>query len=52
MTVATFAFGLPGLFVHGQRWPAVRGLLKAAPPTLAVAAYVLFALALSSTSFE
>jgi hypothetical protein len=48
-TAAALLCGLAGLFVPGQRRPAMCGLVKAAVP---VALVGLLLLALSSTSFE
>ena len=51
-TLAALGCGLAGLFVRGQRGPALRGLLKATPPTLAGGALQLLIVALSSMNFE
>ena len=51
-TLAALGCGVVGLFVRGQRRPAVYGLLKAALPTLAAGALVFLIVALSSMNFE
>jgi hypothetical protein len=51
-TVGALGFGAVGVFIHGQRRHAALGLLKAAVPTLACGAFLLFLLMLSSMNFE
>jgi hypothetical protein len=52
VTLGALACGFAGLFIRGQRRAALHGLLKAAVPTLAGGAFLLFLLALSSMNFE
>jgi hypothetical protein len=52
VTLAALGCGFAGLFIRGQRRPALHGLLKAAVPTLAGGAFLLLLLALSSMNFE
>jgi hypothetical protein len=51
-TVGALGFGVVGLFIRGQRRPALYGLLKAAVPALASSAFLLLLLAVSSMNFE
>jgi hypothetical protein len=50
-TLAALVCGIAGLFIRGQRRPAVHGLLKAALPTVAAGALVFLIVALSSLNF-
>jgi hypothetical protein len=51
-TLGALGCGLVGVFVSGQRRPALHGLLKAAVPTVVGGSVFLFILALSSMNFE